>query len=79
MLGAIVVLVTLALLLPPIAQDPQYHLFADQRSWLGVPRVADVLSNLAFVAVGLLRWPLLAVVGSLAPFAVGAAWLRRNR
>ena len=54
MLGAIVVLVTLALLLPPIAQDPQYHLFADQRSWLGVPRAADVLSNLAFVAVGLL-------------------------
>ena len=53
MLGAIVALVALALLLPAIAQDPKYHLFADQRPWLGVPRAADVLSNLAFVAVGL--------------------------
>ena len=46
-------LVALALLLPTIRQDAQYHLFADQRTWLGVPRAADVLSNLAFVAVGL--------------------------
>ena len=52
-LGAILGFIALALLLPAIAQDPKYHLFADQRSWLGVPRAADVLSNLAFVAVGL--------------------------
>ena len=38
--------------MPAIAQDPAYHAFADQRAWLGVPRAADVLSNLAFVAVG---------------------------
>src|SRR5207244_5710685 len=53
-LGAIIALVTLAVLLPAVAQDAKYHLFADQRTWLGVPRAADVLSNLAFVAVGLL-------------------------
>jgi hypothetical protein len=52
-LGAIVALVAVALLLPAIAQDPKYHLFADQRTWLGVPRAADVLSNLAFIAIGL--------------------------
>lgn len=40
--------------MPAIAQDPAYHLFADQRSWLGIPRAADVLSNLAFVLVGLI-------------------------
>ncbi len=39
--------------MPAIAQDQAYHLFADQRSWLGIPRAADVLSNLAFVLVGL--------------------------
>lgn len=39
--------------LPAIPQDPGYHLFADTRSWLGIPHAADVLSNVAFVLVGL--------------------------
>jgi len=29
---------------------------------------------LAFAAVGIMRWPLLLVVGALAPFAIAAAW-----
>jgi hypothetical protein len=29
---------------------------------------------LAFVAVGVMRWPLLWVMGALAPWAVFAAW-----
>ena len=33
-----------------------------------------LFAALALVGVGALRWPLLAVVGALAPFAVGAAW-----
>ena len=33
---------------------------------------------LALVGVGALRWPLLAVVGALAPFAVAAAWREPN-
>jgi hypothetical protein len=44
---------------PALAQPENYFPFADQRSWLGIPNAADVLSNLAFVAVGLLglcRW-----------------------
>ena len=40
--------------MPAIAQSQAYHLFADQRTWLGIPRAADVLSNIAFVLVGLI-------------------------
>ena len=40
--------------LDPIPQDPQYHLFADTRQFLGVPNFFDVISNLPFFAVGLL-------------------------
>lgn len=39
-------------MLEPIAQDPLYHGFADQRAWLGIPNAANVLSNLAFLAAG---------------------------
>lgn len=41
-------------LLPVIEQSQAYHQFADRRWWLAVPNAADVLSNLAFVLVGLL-------------------------
>jgi Ceramidase len=40
--------------LPVIRQPQEYHNFADARSWLGIPRAADVLSNLPFIALGLL-------------------------
>jgi len=50
---AFIALLASALLLPAIHQDPSYHRFADQRTWLGVPHAANVLSNLAFIAVGL--------------------------
>jgi hypothetical protein len=40
-------------LLPPIAQDPEYHFFADRRAFLGIPNCLDVASNLPFAAVGL--------------------------
>jgi uncharacterized membrane protein YhaH (DUF805 family) len=39
--------------LPPIAQDPMYHDFADRRSFLGIPSFLNVVTNLAFLAVGL--------------------------
>lgn len=32
---------------------------------------------LTFIGVGVLRWPLLAVVGALAPWAIAAAWKSR--
>jgi hypothetical protein len=42
------------LLLDPIAQDPVYHQFADVRALAGVPSFLDVVSNLAFLVVGVL-------------------------
>ena len=41
------------LFVSPIAQDQAYHQFADARGWLGIPRFADVVSNLPFLLVGL--------------------------
>jgi hypothetical protein len=38
--------------LPKIPQDQAYHLFADQRTLLGIPNFWNVVSNIPFVAVG---------------------------
>lgn len=38
--------------LPPIAPDPAYHAFADQRAFLGVPNFWNVVSNAPFLVVG---------------------------
>lgn len=48
--------ITATLLSAPFAQDHTYHAFADQRSWLGIPLAADVLSNLTFVVAGIAGW-----------------------
>lgn len=42
------------LTMEPIRQDQTYHHFADDRVFLGVGNAGDTLSNLAFVAVGVL-------------------------
>ena len=39
---------------PPIAQDPAYHNLADRRVIAGIPNFWDVISNAAFLAVGML-------------------------
>lgn len=39
--------------LPPIAQDPSYHAFADRRGLLGISSFLNVATNLAFLAVGM--------------------------
>ncbi len=41
------------MLLPPIAQDPAYHDFADRRGLLGIHNFLDVTTNLVFLAVGI--------------------------
>ncbi|MBS95304.1 MAG: alkaline phytoceramidase [Chromatiales bacterium] len=43
--------------LPPIAQDPAYHDFADSRRVAGITNFWNVISNLPFLAVGV--WGLL--------------------
>ena len=49
---AIVVLIILAVLLPPHAQEQAYHAFADQRAWAALPNALDTLTNGAFIVVG---------------------------
>ncbi len=47
--------VTVAVMLqPPIAQDPAYHQFADQRGWAGLPHVLNLLSNVPYLLIGIL-------------------------
>ncbi|MBI4735646.1 MAG: alkaline phytoceramidase [candidate division NC10 bacterium] len=38
--------------LPPIPQSQDYHRFADQRAFLGIPNFLNVISNAAFLLVG---------------------------
>src|SRR5262249_40473894 len=52
LLGLMVASLATLPLLPPIAQDPSYHQFADQRTLLGIPNFWNVVSNLPFVLVG---------------------------
>ena len=56
--------------LPPIAQDPSYHDFADRRTFFGIPSFLNVVTNLAFLAVGI------AGIGRCASGrgAMGARW-----
>jgi hypothetical protein len=53
-------LVAVAMLMPPIPQDPAYHDFADRRTVLGVPNALNVASNLPFLVVGALGLSFLA-------------------
>lgn len=48
-LGIVVVLI-----IDPIAQDPEYHLFKDQRTIFGVPNFWNIISNLPFLLVGIM-------------------------
>lgn len=41
-----------AFLLPPVPQDPSYHVFSDQAAWFSVPNFLNVASNLPFLLVG---------------------------
>lgn len=52
LLCAVLLLGLLAVFAPSLAQDPHFHDFADQRSWLGIPCALDVLSNLPFALFG---------------------------
>ncbi|MEY9425078.1 uncharacterized membrane protein (DUF4010 family) [Bradyrhizobium ottawaense] len=53
LIGALSVL-TLSVLLAPALPAAAWHVphFVDSRTWLGVPNAGDVLSNLAFLAMG---------------------------
>ncbi len=46
--------VAFILFAPPIHQDEQYHVFADQRTIFGIANFWNVVSNLPFAVVGIL-------------------------
>ena len=56
----------------PIAQWANYHDFADQRPWLGLPNAANVLSNLPFLCIGL--WGLWRLRGGSPSSPSANAW-----
>ena len=53
-LTGLIILILLAIFLPSIGQNQNYHNFADQRVLFGVNNAFDTLSNLAFIMVGIL-------------------------
>ena len=80
------------MLLPPIAQDPAYHDFADHRGLLGIPNFLNVATNLAFLAVGIAgivlcarrhegigaRWAWLACFSGVALVCLGSGYYHMN-
>jgi hypothetical protein len=51
-IGLMIVSLAGLALLPTIRQDQNYHDFADQRTILGIPHFWNVVSNLPFIAIG---------------------------
>jgi hypothetical protein len=43
----------IAVLAPPVPQPEEYHQFADQREYFGIPNFFNVISNVAFLLVGM--------------------------
>jgi hypothetical protein len=66
-IGSAVLLALGTAFLPRIAQPREYHIFADQRTQLGVPNAQNVLSNLAFLFVG--GWGMAVIARGRAVFA----------
>ena len=50
--GVSILVMAAAVILPPTPQPLDYHHFADQRSFFGIPNFNDVISNLAFLLCG---------------------------
>lgn len=51
-LGLSLLATAIMLLVRPFPQPPEYHQFADQRPFWGIPHFGNVISNLPFIAVG---------------------------
>ena len=47
------IVAVVACLLPRIPQPQSYHMFADQRGFVGIPNFGDVVSNVPFAIVGI--------------------------
>jgi hypothetical protein len=82
-----VISVALLCLVPRIPLGTGYHIFADDRTWLGIPNCLNVLSNIPFAIVGMLglaskssfaapgeRRPYLVFFAGVALTGCGSAW-----
>ena len=67
----VIILVAMA---DPVAQDPLYHMFADQRPMLGIPNFMNVMSNLPFLVVAVLGWRIIATNEETVTPATRLAW-----
>ena len=62
LMGISVTAIAATMFVPPMAQDPTYHNLADRRVIAGIPNFWDVVSNAAFLVVGLLGlWTLVQI------------------
>ncbi len=61
MLAIIVVVMIAVFSIDPIAQQPGYHQFADQRRMFGIANFFNVLSNIPFVIIGVMGMRLVAL------------------
>jgi hypothetical protein len=61
MLAIIVIAIIVIFSIAPIAQDPAYHNFADQRRIFNIANFFNVLSNLPFVIIGIIGIRLVAL------------------
>ena len=59
LLAVVAIGVVVAVVAPPLRQDPAYHDFADRRAFFGIPYALNVLSNVGFLLVGV--WSFVAV------------------
>lgn len=60
----------------PIAQNPQYHNFADRRTILGIPNFWDVVSNVPFAVCGIMGLAFLSSESGARAFGFRSeAWL----
>lgn len=53
-LAASIAIIVFLIFAPPLPQSQSYHDFADRRTILGIPNFWDVISNVPFLAVGLM-------------------------
>ena len=70
---AVTLIANVFLFLPPVAQDLDYHHFADRRGWLGIPNFGDVAGNIAFLISGF--FGMLAVRNKRRELSGYPAWL----
>jgi hypothetical protein len=54
LIGVILIAIVGSIVIGPVAQNPDYHVFSDQRTILSVPNFWNVVTNFPFVVVGIM-------------------------